>query len=125
MHISGEGKLTTFLTLAFGVGAGAVVIWPAEKAIGWAIMIPSALGLVWLLYHHCIVEMDQKPEFKIEKPASAAIKVDGKIGRYGGKTRTIGYDHAVHVGKDGKIEHFEGEVTAQKNHDDSKGKNLP
>jgi hypothetical protein len=52
MHISGEGKIGIALTLAFGVGGGAAMMWPSQSWIGFATMVLSSVGLVGLGYVH-------------------------------------------------------------------------
>jgi hypothetical protein len=52
MHISGEGKIGIALTLAFGVGGGAAMMWPSQSWIGFATMVLSSAGLLGLGYVH-------------------------------------------------------------------------
>jgi len=52
MRISAEGKIGIGLALLFGLGTGAVIVWPDDRWIGWAMMGVSALGLAMLGVHH-------------------------------------------------------------------------
>jgi hypothetical protein len=52
MRLSGEGKIGIGLGLLGSVGAGAIMIWPEYKLIGWAVFSSSSLGLVALVMHH-------------------------------------------------------------------------
>jgi hypothetical protein len=52
MAISTEGKIGIALALAFGLGGGAVAVWPDQKIIGLAMMAFAALGLIALAIYH-------------------------------------------------------------------------
>lgn len=52
MAISTDGKIGAGLTLLFGLGTGAIAIWPEAKSIGWATVSVSIAGLLWLAFYH-------------------------------------------------------------------------
>jgi hypothetical protein len=68
MAISTEGKIGIGLTLIFALGAGAVIVWPDQKLIGWAIVGLAGLGLIMLAIYH----FWERKEPKAAEPAHRA-----------------------------------------------------
>ncbi len=59
MRINPEGKIGLFLGLIGVFGAGAPMIWPESKLLGWALLSISGIGFVWLAIHHWGAKKDK------------------------------------------------------------------
>lgn len=81
MQISGEGKIGFGLALVFGLGGGAIMVWPEDRWIGWAMMAFSGTGLLFLGAHHfAMVSRFKRLNWMIQTGIIAVVLIGGYVG---------------------------------------------